>query len=160
MTVHRESTFIEENFAHLSELASGIGVLVSMDVPDRLKGQMNGIDEFVIRGGQGVTAGEMEAFRRRLPFLKVKAETLDVPEFPHLQSQIRFLITRRTSDEVYPCSDLEAIAETVFALITCLGSGYHSGFRSPRGFADDSAVLRAVPKGHESEFRAFSKKFD
>ena len=162
MTVHRESTFIEENFAHLSELASGIGVLVSMDVPDRLKGQMNGIDEFVIRGGQGVTAGEMEAFRRRLPFLKVKAETLDVPEFPHLQSQIRFLAhyAEDVLDEVYPCSDLEAIAETVFALDYLLKEVDIIPDSVPHvGFADDSAVLRAVLKGHESEFRAFSKKF-
>ena len=45
---------------------------------------MNGIHEFVIRGGQTVTAGQMDAFRRKLPFLKVKAETMDVPELPHL----------------------------------------------------------------------------
>ncbi len=32
--------------------------------------------EFVLRGGQTVTAGRMNAFRRQIPFLKVKAETL------------------------------------------------------------------------------------
>ena len=37
---------------------------------------MNGIHEFVIRGGQTVTAGQMDAFRRKLPFLKVKAEII------------------------------------------------------------------------------------
>ena len=45
---------------------------------------MNGIHEFVIRGGQTVTAGQMDAFRRKLPFLKVKAEIIDEPELPHL----------------------------------------------------------------------------
>ena len=52
---------------------------------------MNGIHEFVIRGGQTVTAGQMDAFRRKLPFLKVKAEMLDVPELPHLKPQTNFL---------------------------------------------------------------------
>ena len=80
---------------------------------------MNGIHEFVIRGGQAVTAGQMDAFRRKLPpFSKVKAEMLDAPEFPHLRRQTNFLVryAEDVLDGAYPCSDLQAIAETVFAL--------------------------------------------
>ena len=60
----------------------------------------------------------MDAFRRKLPFLKVKAEMLDVPEFPHLKPQTNFLVryAEDVLDGAYPCSDLQAIAETVFAL--------------------------------------------
>ena len=79
---------------------------------------MNGIHEFVIRGGQTVTAGQMDAFRRKLPFLKVKAEIIDEPELPHLRPQTNFLVryAEDVLDGAYPCSDLQAIAETVFAL--------------------------------------------
>ena len=79
---------------------------------------MNGIHEFVMRGGQAVTAGQMDAFRRQLPLLKVKAEIMDVPEFPHLKPQTNFLVryAEDVLDGAYPCSDLQAIAETVFAL--------------------------------------------
>jgi uncharacterized membrane protein YkvA (DUF1232 family) len=124
---------------------------------------MNGIHEFVIRGGQTVTAGQMDAFRRKLPFLKVKAEMLDVPELPHLRPQTNFL-TRYAEDVldgVHPCSDLPAIAETVFALSYLLKEVDIIPDSVPHlGLADDSAVLRAVLKGHESEFRAFAKTLD
>ena len=75
---------------------------------------MNGIHEFVIRGGQTVTAGQMDAFRRKLPFLKVKAEIMDEPELPHLKPQTNFLAryAEDVLDGAYPCSDLQAIAES------------------------------------------------
>ena len=122
---------------------------------------MNGIHEFVIRGGQTVTAGQMEAFRRKLPFLKVKAETLDVPELPHLNPQTNFLVryAEDVLDGVYPCSDLQAIAETVFALSYLLKEVDIIPDSVPHlGLSDDSIVLRAVLKGHEKEFRAFAEK--
>jgi uncharacterized membrane protein YkvA (DUF1232 family) len=124
---------------------------------------MNGILEFVIRGGQTVTAGQMDAFRRKLPFLKVKAETLDVPELPHLKRQTNFLVryAEDVLDGEYPCSDLQAIAETVFALGYLLKEVDIIPDSVPGlGFADDSAVLRAVLRGHEDEFRAFARKAD
>jgi uncharacterized membrane protein YkvA (DUF1232 family) len=124
---------------------------------------MNGIHEFVIRGGQTVTAGQMDAFRRKLPFLKVKAEMLDVPEFPHLKRQANFLVryAEDVLDGAYPCSDLQAIAETVFALGYLLKEVDIIPDSVPgMGLADDSAVLRAVLMGHEEEFRAFAKKED
>jgi uncharacterized membrane protein YkvA (DUF1232 family) len=122
---------------------------------------MNGIHEFVIRGGQTVTAGQMDAFRRKLPFLKVKAETIDVPDFPHLKRQADFLVryAEDVLDGIYPCSDLQAIAETVFGLSYLLKEVDIIPDSVPHlGLADDSVVLRAVLKGHEAEFRAFAKK--
>jgi uncharacterized membrane protein YkvA (DUF1232 family) len=124
---------------------------------------MNGIHEFVIRGGQTVSAGQMDAFRRKLPFLKVKAEMLDLPEFPHLRRQTNFLVryAEDVLDGAYPCSDLQAIAETVFALGYLLKEVDIIPDSVPgMGLADDSAVLRAVLMGHEDEFRAFAKKED
>ena len=67
---------------------------------------MNGIHEFVIRGGQTVTSGQMDAFRRKLPFLKVKGVTIDEPELPHLKPQTNFLVryAEDVLDGAYPCS--------------------------------------------------------
>jgi uncharacterized membrane protein YkvA (DUF1232 family) len=124
---------------------------------------MNGIHEFVIRGSQTVTAGQMDAFRRKLPFLKVKAEMIDVPDFPHLKRQANFLVryAEDVLDGVYPSLDLQAIAETVFALSYLLKEVDIIPDSVPHlGLADDSAVLRAVLKGHEGEFRTFAKKND
>jgi uncharacterized membrane protein YkvA (DUF1232 family) len=131
----------------------GIGQVVSH--------AMNGIHEFVIRGGQTVTAGQMDAFRRKLPFLKVKAEIIDEPELPHLKPQTNFLVryAEDVLDGAYPCSDLQAIAETVFALSYLLKEVDIIPDSVPHlGLADDSAVLRAVLMGHKSEFRDFAKK--
>lgn len=114
-----------------------------------------------MRGGQTVTAGEMDAFRRKLPFLKVKAETLDSPHQPHLREQARFLVryAEDVLDGVYPCSDLQAIAETVFALGYLLKDVDIIPDNVPeKGLSDDSLVLRAVLASHEEELRAFAKK--
>jgi len=105
----------------------------------------------------------MDAFRRKLPFLKVKAETMEVPEFPHLKRQTNFLVryAEDVLDGAYPCSDLPAIAETVFALGYLLKEVDIIPDSVPgMGLADDSVVLRAVLMGHEEEFRGFAKKWD
>jgi uncharacterized membrane protein YkvA (DUF1232 family) len=122
---------------------------------------MNGIHEFVIRGGQTVTAGQMDAFRRKLPFLRVKAEMIDVSDFPHLKRQTNFLVryAEDVLDGIYPCADLTAITESVFALSYLLKEVDIIPDSVPHlGLADDSAVLRAVLKGHENEFRTFATK--
>jgi len=122
---------------------------------------MNSLNEFVMRGGQTVTAGEMDGFRRKLPILKVKAETMDAPEFPHLKEQARFLIryAEDVLDGIYACSDLQAIAETVFALGYLLKDVDIIPDTVPgKGYADDSLVLRAVLSSHEEELKAFAEK--
>jgi len=122
---------------------------------------MNSLNEFVMRGGQTVTAGEMDAFRRKLPFLKVKAETMEATNFPHIPGQTRFLVryAEDVLDGVYPCSDLQAIAETVFALGYLLKDVDIIPDTVPgTGLADDSLVLRAVLSSHEEEFRTFAEK--
>lgn len=116
--------------------------------------------EFVLRGGQTVTAGRMNAFRRQIPFLKVKAETLNSPDFPHLAEQARFLsrYAEDVLDGVYPSGDLQAITETVFGLGYLLNDVDIIPDDIPgKGLADDSAVLRAVLLSHEAEFQAFAQ---
>lgn len=68
---------------------------------------MNSIHEFVMRGGQMVTAGQMDACRRELPLLKVKAETSDTTGIPHFRKQTLFLVryAEDVLEGVYGCSD-------------------------------------------------------
>jgi len=122
---------------------------------------MNSFHEFVMRGGQTVTAGRMNAFRRQLPLLQVKAETISAPEFPHLPEQTRFLAryAEDVLDGVYGSTDLETVTETIFALGYLLKDVDIIPDEVPgKGLADDSMVLRAVLQGHEAEFRAFAEK--
>lgn len=122
---------------------------------------MNSIHEFVIRGGQTVTAGQMDAFKRELPLLKVKAATSEAPGLPHFREQTLFLVryAEDVLDGVYACSDLTAIAETVFGLGYLLKDVDIIPDTVPgKGLTDDSMVLRAVLQGHEAEFREFAEK--
>ncbi len=122
---------------------------------------MNSIHEFVMRGGQTVTAGRMDACKRELPLLKVKAETSDTTGIPHFRKQTLFLVryAEDVLEGVYACSDLTAIAETVFALEYLLKDVDIIPDSVPgKGLTDDSLVLRAVLSSHGEEFRTFAEK--
>lgn len=122
---------------------------------------MNSIHEFVVRGGQTVTAGQMDAFKRELPLLKVKAETADLTGLPHFREQVLFLVryAEDVLEGVYPCSDLTAIAETVFGLGYLLKDVDIIPDSVPgKGLTDDSLVLRAVLEQHVDEFLEFADK--
>jgi uncharacterized membrane protein YkvA (DUF1232 family) len=122
---------------------------------------MNSIHEFVMRGGQTVTAGQMDACKRELPLLKVKAETSDITGIPHFREQTLFLVryAEDVLEGVYACSDLTAIAETVFALEYLLKDVDIIPDSVPgKGLTDDSMVLRSVLSNHEEEFRTFAEK--
>jgi uncharacterized membrane protein YkvA (DUF1232 family) len=122
---------------------------------------MNSIHEFVIRGGETVTAGKMDAFKRELPLLKVKAETSDVAGLPHFREQVLFLVryAEDVLEGVYACSDLTAIAETVFGLDYLLKDVDIIPDSVPgKGLTDDSMVLRAVLAEHLDEFLEFADK--
>jgi uncharacterized membrane protein YkvA (DUF1232 family) len=123
---------------------------------------MDEIYDFVLRGGQRVTEEAIKAFQSKVPFLKVKAETLDAPEAPHLAGQILFLAryVEDVLDGVHVCGDRPAIAEAVFALgyvlrdVDIIPDSVHG-----MGYADDSAVIRAVLFSHVEEFCSFAEKF-
>jgi len=120
--------------------------------------KMSDVHEFILRGGQNMTLGEMAAFRDKLPLLKVKAETLDPDNFPHLPGQVRFLVrfVEDVLDGAYATDDLAATPESVFALQYVLRDIDIIPDDVPGGLADDSAILRAVIESHEEAFRAFA----
>lgn len=122
---------------------------------------MNSMHEFVIRGGQTVTAGQMEEFKRKLPFVKAKLATIPAPDFPHLKAQADFLVryAEDVLEGIYACSDLPAIAETIFALNYLFKDVDIIPDSVPgKGMADDSQVVRTVLASHAEEFKAFAVK--
>lgn len=122
---------------------------------------MNSIHEFVMRGGQTITAGQMDACRRQLPLLKVKAETSDLTGIPHFREQVLFLVryAEDVLEGVYACNDLTTIAETVFALQYLLKDVDIIPDTVPgKGLTDDSLVLRSVLSSHEEDFREYAGK--
>lgn len=114
-----------------------------------------------MRGGQTVTAGQMEEFKRKLPFVKAKLATTETPEFPHFKLQADFLVryAEDVLEGIYPCSDLPAIAETIFALDYLFKDVDIIPDTVPgQGMADDSLVVRAVLSSHLAEFKNFAGK--
>lgn len=121
---------------------------------------MGAIHDFVLRGGQRLTAGGISDFLVKIPFVKAKAETLDTADFPHLRGQAGFLAryVEDTLEGVFPCGDLSAAAEAVFALGYLLRDvDIIPDDISGAGLADDSAVLRAVISSHRTEFDTFAE---
>jgi uncharacterized membrane protein YkvA (DUF1232 family) len=123
---------------------------------------MNEFHDFVLRGGQRVSGAAINAFNSKIPFLKVKAETMAAPEAPHLRDQVLFLAryVEDVLDGVHACADRPAIAEAVFALGYLLRDVDIIPDSVPgMGYSDDSAVIRAVLLAHPEEFRSFAEKF-
>ena len=120
---------------------------------------MSDIHDYVLRGGQTITAGQVAAFRDKLPFLNVKAETINAPECPALPGQIRFLarFVEDTLDGAYAPDDLPAVSEAVFALRYLLKDVDIIPDSVPgSGYSDDAAILRAVLSSHLAEFEKFA----
>lgn len=115
--------------------------------------------EYIIRGGQAMTAGKIAAFKEKLPFLGVKAQTLDAPDFPRLPEQIRFLAryVEDVLDGAYVPDDLSAVPEAVFSLGYLLKDVDIIPDSVPgSGYSDDSAIIRATLASHAAEFEKFA----
>lgn len=120
---------------------------------------MHEIHDYVLKGGQAMTLGAMNAFRQKLPLLNVKAETIETDNFPHLPAQVRMLsrFAEDSLDGAYVPDDFPAVGETVFALGYLLKDVDIIPDSVPgSGYADDSSVVRAVLIAHEPEFRKFA----
>jgi uncharacterized membrane protein YkvA (DUF1232 family) len=121
---------------------------------------MSEFDEFVLRGGQKISAGRVMDFRQKIPFILAKAESVDAPDFPSLRDQVKFLAryVEDTLDGVFSSSDPAAVTESVFALGYLLQDVDIIPDVVPgNGYADDSAVIRTVLRSHPAEFQAFAK---
>jgi len=121
---------------------------------------MSTISDYVVQGGQSLTAGEVDAFRNHLAAYKLKAETLGMSGQGALGDQAAFLLRfiEDTLDGVYDPADFAALPEAIFG-VKYLAKGVDIIPDSmPGGYSDDAAVIAAVLGGHAGEFEAFAKK--
>lgn len=118
---------------------------------------MSIISDYVVQGGQSITAGQVDVFRSHLAAYKLKAETLEADGLPLLRQQSSFLLRfiEDVLDEVYVSEDFFALTEAIFA-IRYLAKGVDIiPDALPDGFSDDAEVLQSVLEGHEPEFRKY-----
>jgi len=121
--------------------------------------RMEGIEEFVRHGSQRITPAEIAQFEDELPLVLAKVADLDAPALPHLREQTQFLV-RYVEDclgDQYQPEDIAALAEALFGLMYLLKGTDIIPDELPGGYADDSAVLRAVLAGHGDEFTRYAK---
>lgn len=117
------------------------------------------IVNYVMRGGQKVTAREAEDFRQRLPALKVKVEEIDAPDFPKLRRRIRLLMDLYEDilDGVYQQFPYAAFGEVVFALSYVLkGNDIIPDSVPGLGMADDASIVSAVFLRHEAALSGYA----
>lgn len=118
---------------------------------------MSTLSEFVVQGGQAITAGQVAVFREHLAAYKLKAETLAAAGQPRLRVQCSFLLRfiEDILDDAYACEDFSALPESVFA-VRYLAKGVDIiPDNIPGGYSDDAAVMREVLAEHEDEFRKY-----
>ncbi len=120
------------------------------------------IQEFVTAGSQKITPADIAQFEQELPLVLAKVNDLDAPGLPHLREQTQFLV-RYVEDclgEQFQPQDIAALAEALFGLMYLLKGTDIIPDDLPGGFADDSAVLRAVLAGHAEEFTRYANGVD
>jgi len=122
---------------------------------------MTSIQDFVVQGGQAVTAGEVATFREHIAAYKLKAETLEVAGQSALREKASFLIryVEDVLDDEYIAGDFGALPESVFA-VRYLAKGVDIIPDSVPGvgYSDDAAVVGVVLIGHAEEFRSYGAK--
>ena len=121
---------------------------------------MSIISDFVVRGGQAVTAGEVATFRSHLAAYKLKAETLGAAGQQALRDQASFLLRfiEDVLDDVYVSDDFAALPEAIFALRYLAKGVDIIPDNTAGGLTDDATVLRAVFEGHAPEFEKYCRK--
>jgi len=116
------------------------------------------IQDFVVEGSQKITPAEIAQLEQELPLVLAKVNDLDAPGLPHLIEQTQFLV-RYVEDclgSLYQPTDVSALAEALFGLMYLLKGTDIIPDDLPGGYADDSAVLRAVLMGHVEEFTRYA----
>jgi len=110
------------------------------------------VARFVHRGAAQITSKILKGIHKKLPMLKVEFSQINAPKYPHLVEQLEFLanVVEDYVDGVDAELPLVTVASAAFALVyahrqTDLIPDQNAEF----GFADDSAVVRAVLIEHE-----------
>ena len=118
------------------------------------------ISEYVEQRAMLLTPGQLERLRADLPLLNVRFAAIGVPQFPHLQRQLKLLADffEDTADGVFQAGSDASWKETAFALgYTAKETDIIPDFIPEIGYADDSLIVRAVLSRHEEIFHDYCR---
>ena len=105
------------------------------------------ISEYVEQRAALLTLEHLDELRADLPLLNARFAAITVPEFPHLQQQLKLLADffEDTADGVFPVGSDASRKETAFALrYTAKETDIIPDFVPEIGYADDSLIVRTV----------------
>src|ERR1700751_421672 len=118
------------------------------------------ISEYVEHRAAQLTPEHLEELRANLPLLNARFAAITVPEFPHLQQQLKLLADffEDTADGVFQAGSDAARKETAFALrYTAKETDIIPDFVPEIGYADDSLIVRNVLSRHQDVFRVYCR---
>ena len=122
--------------------------------------RVESISEYVEWRAAQLTPEHLAELRTDLPLLKVQFAVIAVPQFPHLQQQLKLLADffEDTADSVFPTGSDASRKETAFALrYTALETDIIPDFIPEIGYADDSLIVRTVLRRHQEIFREYCR---
>ena len=118
------------------------------------------ISEYVERRATLLMPEQLDKLRADLPLLNVRFAAIAVPQFPHLQQQLKLLADffEDTADGVFQAGSDASRKETAFALgYTAKETDIIPDFIPEIGYADDSLIVRAVLSRHEEIFHNYCR---
>jgi uncharacterized membrane protein YkvA (DUF1232 family) len=129
----------------------------------RRRSDQNGVEsisEYVEWRAAQLTPEHLAELRKDLPLLKVQFTVIAVPQFPHLQQQLKLLADffEDTADGVFPTGSDATRKETAFALrYAAKEIDIIPDFVPEIGYADDSLIVRTVLSRHQDSFRDYCR---
>src|ERR1700740_1651059 len=103
---------------------------------------------------------QLDKLRADLPLLNVQFAAIAVPQFPHLQQQLKLLADffEDTADGVFQSGSDASRKETAFAIrYMAKETDIIPDFVPEIGYGDDSRIVRTVLGRHQDVFRDYCR---
>ena len=118
------------------------------------------ISEYVEERAALLTPENLDELRADLPLLNARFAAIAVPQFPHLQQQLKLLtdFLEDTADGVFEAGSEASRKETAFAVYyMAKEADIIPDFVPEIGYADDSLIVRTVLSRHQDVFRDYCR---